>query len=155
MTQPVSQQLEAYVPVYDTVPEKWEQGRQFLIEHLKKISNAVNARTIGWLLQEELLSGQQFFPGTALDDQQFRSVLRKVVNIGALVIGVNPGVNHGVTFDNRFSLIDLWVSGTNSATLTARRITGNDVLMTATQIVVTSPQVFDRAYCVIEYIKEL
>ncbi len=155
MSQPTSQQLESFVPVYDTVPDKWEQGREFLIEHLKKISNAVNARTIGWLLQEELLSGQQFFPGTALDTQQFRSVLRKVIDVSPLVAGVNAGVNHGITFNNTFSLIDLWVSGTNSMTLTARRITGNDVLMNATQVVITSPQAFDRAYCFIEYIQEL
>lgn len=151
-----SQFFESFVPVYDVVPESWEEGRQFLVEQLKKISNAVNIRTIGWLLDEELLSGQQFFPGVASsDNQQFRSVLRKVIDIGALVAGANPGVPHGILFDVNFSLIDLWVSGTNSATFTARRITGNDVIMDATNITITSPQVFDRAYCFIEYIQEL
>jgi len=159
-TPPVSQQLEAYVPVYDTVPEKWEEGREFLIEHLKKISNAVNIRAIGWLLDEELLAGKQFIPSavnTTGEDpsQQFRSVLRKVVDLGALIAGVNPGVNHGITFDVNFTLIDLWVAGTNSTTFTARDISGNDVLMTQTQIVVTSPQIFDRAFAFIEYILEV
>lgn len=153
--QSTAQQLESYVPVYDTVPEKWEDAHGFLVEQLKKISNAVNIRTIGWLLDEELLSGQQFIPRTTAPVGEYRSILRKVINTGALVAGANPGVNHGVIFDVNFTLIDLWVSGTNSATLTARRITGNDVLMNATQIVITSPQVFDRSYCVIEYIREL
>jgi len=148
--------FDAYVPVYDTVPETWEKGREFLVEHLKKISNAVNIRTIGWLLDEELLAGEQFIPSSNPNsNQEFRSVLRKVINLGALVAGVNPGVNHGITFDANFTLIDLWVSGTNSATLTARRITGDDVLMNSTQIVVTSPQAFDRAYAFCEYIQEL
>ena len=31
-----SQEFESYVPVYDTVPEKWEEARQFLVEHLKR-----------------------------------------------------------------------------------------------------------------------
>lgn len=151
-----SQFFESYVPVYDVVPENWEEGRQFLVEQLKKISNAVNIRTIGWLLDEELLSGQQFFPGTSSsDNQQFRSVLRKVIDTGALVAGVNPGVPHGILFDVNFSLIDLWVSGTDSGTLTARRITGNDVIMDATNITITSPQAFNRSFCFIEYIQEL
>lgn len=157
MTSQTSQEFESFLPVYDAVPEKWEDARPFLVENFKKISNAVNVRTIGWLLDEELLSGQQFIPGTTIsgNPQQFRSVLRKVINLGALVAGVNPGVNHGITFDVNFTLIDLWVSGTNSTTFTARRITGNDVLMNATQIVVTSPQAFDRAFAFVEYIQEL
>lgn len=154
-----SQEFESFVPVYDAVPEKWEDARPFLVETLKKVSNAVNIRTIGWLLDEELLSGQAFIPvpvpaGDATPPQ-FRSVLRKVIDLGALAAGANAGVAHGITFDNRFTLIDLWVSGTNSGTLTARAISGNDVLMDAADIVVTSPQAFDRAYCVCEYIQEI
>jgi hypothetical protein len=49
----------------------------------------------------------------------------------------------------------MWVAGTNSGTLTARVINGIDVLMTTTQIIVTSPQIFDRAFCFIEYIQEI
>lgn len=161
MTSQSSQQLESYVPVYDTVPENWEDARQFLVEHLKKISNAVNIREIGWFLDEELLNGQQFISGVdavsanSSDSQQYRSVFRKVIDVSPLIVGINPGVNHGITFDANFTLINLWVSGTNSAGFTARRITGNDVIMNATQIVITSPQAFDRAFCIIEYIKEL
>ncbi len=152
-----SQIFESFVPVYDTVPETWEEGRQFLVEHLKKISNALNIRTIGWLLDEELLSGQQFIPGVSTPETapQFRTVLRKVINTGALVAGVNPPINHGITFDVNFTLIDLWVSGTNSGTLTARRITGNDVIMNSTQLIITSPQIFDRSFAFIEYVQEI
>lgn len=153
-----SQKFESYVPVYDVVPEKWEDAREFLVEHLKKISNAVNTRTIGWLLDEELLSGQAFIPGVTIpgnNPSEFRQVLRKVIDVSPLAAGVNAGVNHGILFDANFTLIDLWVSGTNSGTFTARRITGNDVIMNATQLVITSPQAFDRGFCVCEYIQEL
>lgn len=155
------QNFESYVPVYDVVPEKWEDARQFLVEQLKKISNAVNVREIGWLLDEELLSGKQFIPTTEMsgnnssDSQQFRSVLRKVVDVSPLVSGANAGVPHGITFDANFTLIDLWVAGTNSATLTARDISGNDVIMDATNITITSPQAFDRAFAFVEYIQEI
>ncbi len=161
MTSQSSQQFESFVPVYDTVPEKWEDARQFLVEHLKKISNAVNTREIGWLLEEELLNGQQFIPGVdavsdnSSDSQQYRSVFRKVIDVSPLIVGLNPPVLHGINFDANFTLINLWVSGTNSTTFTARRITGNDVIMNATQIVITSPQAFDRAFCFIEYCLEL
>lgn len=150
-----SQQFESYVPVYDVVPETWEEGRQFLVEQLKKISNAVNVREIGWFLDEELLSGKQLFPGTSsANDQQFRSILRMVVNTGPLIAGLNPGINHNILFDVNFTLISLWVCGTNSATFKALTITGNDVLMNATQLVITSPMAFNRSIAVIEYTQE-
>jgi hypothetical protein len=115
-------------------------------------------RTIGWLLDEELLSGQAFIPGVTIPGNnpgQFRQVLRKVIDVGPLLAGVNPPVAHGITFDANFTLIDLWVAGTNATTLTARNISANDVLMTSTDIEITSPQAFERAYAFVEYSQEL
>jgi hypothetical protein len=151
------QQFESYVPIYDTVPEKWEEARQFLVEQLKKISNAVNIREIGWYLDEELLSGGAFIPGVTIpgnNPQNFRSIFRKVIDVSPLVIGLNTYL-HGITFDANFTLIKLWVAGTNSGTLTARVINGNDVIMNATQLLITSPQAFDRAFAFVEYILEV
>lgn len=152
------QQLEALLPVYDSIPENWESARQILVEYLKKISNAVNVREIGWLLDEELLSGKQFIPGNNIPAEdaprQFRSVFRKVIDVSPLVAGVNPPFLHGILFDVNFTLIDLYVVGTNSVAFLAQRITGNDVLMNATQLIITSPQAFDRAFAFIEYIQE-
>ena len=153
-----SQTFESYVPVYDAIPEKWENAKPFIVENFKKISEALNIREIGWLLDEELLSGKQFIPVTAPDKYtpiQYRSVFRKVVNTGALVAGANAPIAHGISFTNIFTLIDMWVSGTNSGTLTARVINGNDVLMDQFNINITSPQIFDRSYCIIEYMQEI
>lgn len=152
-----SQILESYLPVYDAVPETWEEGRQFLVEHLKKISNAVNAREISWFLDEELLSGKQFIPSATNptgEMQQFRSVLRKVVNVGPLVVGANT-IAHNIVVDSNFTLIDMWVAATNSTTPIAQIITGNDVTIDTTNININSPGVFDRAFCVIEYMQEI
>ncbi len=150
--------FDSYLPVYDSIPETWEEAKPFLVEVLKKISNAANARTIGFLLDEELLSGQAFIPGATIPGNnpgEFRQVLRKVVDVSPLVAGLNAGIPHGINFDANFTLIDLWVAGTNSGTLTARVINGNDVLMDATNLVITSPQAFDRAFAFIEYIQEV
>jgi hypothetical protein len=150
--------FDAYLPVYDSVPAKWEEARPFLVETLKRISNIVNVRTIGFLLDEEILSGQSFIPGVTAPGNnpgEFRSVLRKVVDVGPLAAGLNAGVPHGITFDANFTLIDLWVAGTNSSTFTARDISGNDVLMDSTNLVITSPQAFDRAFAFVEYVQEV
>jgi hypothetical protein len=154
-----SQIFESYVPVYDAVPEKWEDAREFLVEHLKKISNAVNIREIGWYLDEELLSGKQFIPSNAMALVQgtaplARTILRKVVDCSPLAVGANTFA-HGIVFDSNFTLIDLWVAATNSGTLIAQLITDSNVTLDNIDINITSPGAFDRAFCVIEYIQEL
>jgi hypothetical protein len=161
MTSPTSQEFESFVPVYDSIPEDWEEARQFLVENLKMIANSINVRSIGFLLDEELLTGEQFIPTAAMsgpnssNSQQLRSVLRKVVDVSPLIAGLNPPFLHGILFDVNFTLIDLWVCGTNSATFTALRINGNDVVMSATTLTITSPQAFDRAFAFCSYIQEI
>jgi len=152
-----SQFFESYLPVYDTVPEKWEEAREFLVEHLKKISNAVNIREIGWFLDEELLSGKQFIPSSINPNgemQQFRTVLRIVINVSPLVAGANSYA-HGIVVDSNFTLIDMWVAATRSATPIAQVITDTKVTIDATNININSPGAFNRAYAVVEYIQEI
>lgn len=163
-----SQEFESYVPVYDTVPETWEDARQFLVEQLKKISEAVNAREIGFFLDEELLSGKQFIPGTGNsgESNQYRSVLRKVVTIGPLIVtGLNQRP-HGITIDSNFTLISLWVTLTNSTALTSFQATlGSPTLNESVKVDLDSTNInittgidysaYDRVYAFIEYIQEL
>lgn len=154
-----SQDFEAFVPVYDTVPETWEEGRQFLVEQLKKISNAVNVREIGWLLDEEYLSGQQFIPGANLtgESQQFRSVLRKVVVFPTgLIVGANSQA-HNITFDANFTLMQLYGAATNSGTLVAVPLPNavDTLSMDATNINITSTAAYNRCFVVVSYIQEL
>lgn len=160
MTSQTSQQFESFVPVYDTVPEKWEDARQFLVEHLKKISNAVNVRTIGYLLDEELLSGQSFVPGATVPGNNpgiFRSVLRKTIIFPTgLAVGANTQA-HGITVDANFTLIHMFGAATNTGALTAEPLpNGTDTLsMDATNIIVTVAAAWTRASVVVEYIQEL
>ncbi len=152
-----AQEFESYVPVYDAVPEKWDDARPFLVEILKKLANGVNAREIGFFLDEELLSGKAFIPGATLPGNNpgiFRQIFRKVIDVSPLIAGANV-FPHGITFDANFTLIDYWVAATNSMTLTAINMVYSEVTLDATNININSPGAYDRAFCVIEYMQEL
>jgi len=154
-----NQDQETYVPVYDFIPEKWESARQFLTEQLRRISNGVNVREVGTYLEEQLVTGKQFKPGATdpnntVNSQSFRTIFRKVINCSPLVAGANS-FNHGITFNSNFTLIEMWVPATNSGTLTAINLTDTSVTLNSTQVLITSPGAYDRAFCVIEFIQEL
>jgi hypothetical protein len=153
MSANTSQNLESYVPVYDVVPQNWEDARQFLVEHLKKISNAVNIREIGWYLDEELVSGKQFIPGT-IDNQQFRTIFRKVVDFSPLVIGVNSKP-HGITINASFRLINLYGAVSDTVALTGGPINQPNITYDATNINITAAAAFQFSQAVIEYISEI
>jgi hypothetical protein len=152
-----SQDFESYVPVYDVIPDKWEDARAFIVEQLRKITNAVNIREIGWFLDEESLSGKAFIPGTNTGgtSQQYRSVLRKVIDLGPLIAGVNPPIAHGVTFDANLTSIDSWVEATNSTTLVAVTLVNPEMVINGPVVNITSPGAFDRAFLIWEYTQEL
>jgi len=162
-----SQQFETYVPVYDMVPEKWEEARQFLVEHLKKISNAVNIREVGFFLDEELLSGKSFIPGVTLPGNPSiaRSVFRKVIEFGTLPNAGTKFVPHGIVFNNNFTLIQLFGSATDPIGLTALPLPlaaaapfQIELYMNSTDIIVVTGSArsnYTRVFVVVEYILEL
>ncbi len=156
-----SQQLESYVPVYDAIPDKWEDARAFIVEQLKRLANGVNAREIGFFLDQELLSGKAFIPGMNIaaeggSSQQFRTIFRKVVVFPGLTIGVNTQP-HGLVIDGNFSLIQLFGAATNATAFTGEPIpNGADTISyDATNIIITVAAAYDRAWAVIEYMYEL
>ena len=167
-----SQILESYVPVYDVVPEKWEDARPFIVEQLKKITNAVNLREIGFFLDEELLSGKAFIPGTvnlqaSETAQQYRTILRKVVDFGALPNAGAKAVPHNIVVDANFTLIQMWAAATDPIALTMLPIPYATPLalnqnialqMDATNVIITTGTnrtAFTRCHIVLEYIQEL
>ncbi len=157
-----SQEFETYIPVYDTIPDKWEEAREILVEYLKKISNGTNVREIGLYIDDEVLTGQQFIPTNAMSSndsstsEQFRSILRKVIDCSPLVPGVNT-FPHGVTVDSNFSLMHLYAGATNSVGLVGEPIpNGADTISyDATNIIITVAAAYDRCWAVFEYIQEV
>jgi len=157
-----SQEFESYVPVYDVIPEKWEDARPFIVEQLKKITNSLNFKEIGFFLDQELLSGKAFFNPT--DPQQFRTILRKVIDFGALPNATTKSVPHGIVFDSNFSLIQLFASSTDPIALLAipipfvSTVSDIELVMTSNNINITTGinrSNFTRTFVVIEYIQEL
>lgn len=167
-----NQQLESFVPVYDAIPDKWEEARPFIVEQLKRISNAVNIREIGWFLDEEILSGKAFIPGSApLDElstsQVFRQVLRKVVDFGPLPAAGTKSVPHGITFTDNFTLTFMCAAATDPVALVAIPIPLADPTslinavrldMDATNVTITvgvDLSAYTRCFVTIEYLQEL
>ncbi len=114
-----SQDLESFVPAYGTVPQKWEDAQAFLSEQIKRITQGINVREIGWMLDQQLLNGQQFIPSaTALATDPtnaiYRAVFRKVVDCGALPNAATKSVAHGINVDANFTLIHLYAGATKA-----------------------------------------
>lgn len=166
-----SQNFDSYLPVYDVVPEEWNEARPFLVEILKKISNAVNAREIGFFLDQELLSGKAFIPGSnetlsGGTSQQFRTILRKVFDMGTLPNSGLLTVPHEIAFDNNFTLIQMWLSATDpvakaafSLAYWANSAPGSIILnMDSVNINVQTTSNYSnytRCFVICEYIQEL
>ena len=156
-----SQQLDSYIPVYDVIPEKWEEGRAFLVERLKEHANALNAREISFFLDQELLSGKLFIPGVNIatdggSSQQFRTILRKVITFPGLTMGLNSQP-HGLTVDANFSLIQMFGGATNASALTGEPLPNGADTMSydATNVYITVAAAYTRAWAIMEYMQEL
>lgn len=148
-----SQNLETYLPIYDAVPPEWEQSRPFFVEQLKRISNSVNDKVNGLYIDDETLTGKQFISDNGVAND-FRSVFRKTIPVQPLVAGANTFA-HGINFDSNFTLVQLYVSVTDSVAFTAFTMVYDQVTMDATNININSPAAFDRAYAVVEYLREI
>lgn len=153
MSANTSQDFESYVPVYDAIPEKWEDSRPFIVEMLRKLSNAVNVRSIGYYLDEEVLTGSQFIPNENTP-QQFRNIFRKVIDSGPLVMGVTKLIDHGIIFDDNFTQIICYTTGTDRINHISSSFMEPYVEMLETQVSITSPANYDISYTIIDYLLE-
>lgn len=166
--------LQNYVTVYDSIPGEWNEAREFLVDQLRQISDAINARDIGYYVNDEQLSGQQFVSGT--DKQQFRDVFRKVIVIGALPNAATKSVAHGITTNgNTFitriygtatkpevvippALPTLMVSAIPLPYIDLPVVLGNVSLsIDQTNIIITTTgnySEYTRTYVVVEYVQE-
>lgn len=168
-----SQVYESYLPVYDAVPQKWEEARPFIVEQLKRVAQAINIREIGWFLDEELISGKQFIPSSSSysssssNSQQYRTILRKVIDFGALPNTATKSVPHGIVVDSNFTLMQIYGAATDStgmlsiplpfvsAASPARPI---QLFMTSSDVVVITTENnsnYTRSFIVLEFIQEL
>ena len=147
-----SQNYESFVPVYNAIPDKWEDAKAFLAEQLKMLSNSLNVKEIGWYLPVQLLSGKAVFP--LAGPNAFRQVFRIVIPFPTgLVVGANT-IATGITFDANFTLFDMWCAATDTGSTTAQIITDSHVVINGANVTITSPRSFNRANLIIEYMLE-
>ena len=160
-----SQELQTYLPVYDTMPDDWADAKATLVENLKKMTNVINTKERGTMFLEQIISGGQLF-GTTASAQQPRTIYRTVVNFGGLPNATTTTVPHNINIDVNFTLVDLFISATNPTALTSFSLkywsqdATEDILisLTSTNIVVktlTDYSAFTRSIVVIEYVLEL
>lgn len=155
-----NQDFETYLPVYDDIPQDWEQARTFLVEQLRRIANGVNSREVGFFLEQEVLAGKQFTRPAVISgtSEQFRTVFRKVIDFGALPNTGSQTQPHGLTFDSNFTLIDMYGAATDPSTEALPMPNVEiDLRMDTSDITITTTadySGFTRSYVVIEYLKE-
>jgi hypothetical protein len=157
-----SSQYDSFVPVFSTPPEKPEMLAGFTTEQLRIHATGINFREIGWYLDQQIVTGKNFIPGiSSANDQQFRTVFRKVIIFGALPDTNTKPMAHGITFDANFTLVDMWASATDPVGFTAITFAyGGTVVyldMDANNVNITTTSNmtnYTRCYVVIEYMLE-
>lgn len=119
-----SQNDAAFIPVYDFIPENWEDARRVLVEHLRQITEGVNDSEKGFHVDVETLAGKFWTPrarASADDPIVYRNVFRKVVDLEGLddfSAGTPPNtqtVAHGITFTENSFITALYGAATDPA----------------------------------------
>lgn len=87
---------QSFLPTTIILPplEKADEFNYVLTDFIKKIISSVNAKDIGQYVLQEIQNGQVFFISN--DNQNFRSIYRKVINFGALPNSTTKLVQHGI-----------------------------------------------------------
>lgn len=131
-------------------------------ETYKRTANAVNTKTSGLYLPQEIASFQQYF--TSGNPMQNRDVYRKVVDFGALPNTAAKTVAHGITFDSNSTLTRLYAAATDPVNLLyipipyASPTLANNIELSldSTNVIITTGNnrsAFTTCYVVIEWLK--
>ena len=165
--------VATFLPVYSTVPDEWEDAKGMLAEALRLISETVNTKDSGYMIQQEILSASQFYKGAG---ETLRPIFRKVINFGSLPNATTKEIEHkietnGSTISDKFTLVNMYLSATKG-TITGdpdpiafslqyySLDAGADIVLylTDTNVVVktlTDYSLYTRSSIVLEYLKEV
>lgn len=152
------------------------ESRQFkelivrLYQTVNNLSLAVNLKDSGYYVDQEFVTGQQYFPNPALSSTTsqtptYRQTFRKVVNFGALPNTATKQVAHGITFGNGFSATRIYGAATDPTTplwapipYSSPTLANNIELYidgTNVKVITGSNRTnFSTCYIIIEYIKQ-
>jgi len=167
--------VTTFLPVYDVVPDEWEEAQSMLSDALRLISETVNTKDSGYMIQQEILASSQFYKGTG---EALRPIYRKVIDFGTLPDNTTKTLTHGIStnsdgtsIDSKFTLVNMYLSATKG-TITADPnpisfslqyysldLSADIVLyLTAVNVVVktlSNYSLYTRSSIVLEYIKEV
>lgn len=142
-----------------------------LRQYLNNIATAVNAKESGLYTDEEVLTGQKFYPVYSTDRESnffYRDVYRKVIDFGALPNNTTKNVAHGISTTKDYSMVHMYGSATKTNAVFQEAIPipfvnvpvpaqGVELKMDATNIKITTKlgnfNLYNRCFIVVEYIK--
>ena len=107
----VSSQFDNFNLQITQIPEEWEDARVYLYEFLRQVNNQINIRTVGFHLEQPILTGNLFTASATSVER--RNVFRTLIDTGALPNAGTTTTAHGITFDANFTLVDLWLAATD------------------------------------------
>lgn len=170
-----NERLGQFAPVYDYIPEDWDEGRRTLVQALRETANVANAGVRGNHVEAEVISGKTWTAkarATLSDPIVYRNVMRKVIDLGGLndfSVTSPQNVAHGITTNANTFITALYgaASDPGASTLTAgiplpyvdtsalgaciglRMDATNIILVSATDY-----SAYTRAWIVVEYVQE-
>ena len=140
-----------------------------LYQNINTIAVVLNTKDTGYYPQFEMVNSQLWFPDPALTSgttpqPDYRQVIRKVINFGALPNTATTSVAHGITFTAKSRITRLYGTATNPVGLNyiplpyASPTAANNIELNCdgTNVNVTTGSdrtAFTVCYIVIEYIK--
>ena len=143
-----------------------EQYRDFINrirESMNNIAMVLNVKDSGYYTLNEYVCGQLFFPNATTDPYNFRPVIRKVFNFGALPNAAAKNVAHNMTLNNNQTATRIY--GCANDTTTGTRIPlpySSTVLLNNISIDIDNTNItvttgidrtnFDTCYIIVEYI---
>jgi len=158
-----SQDFNQQLPIFDVLPDKWEDARESINDRLREIANAVNIRSVGWEIDKEITTGKKYIPQSG--SVEYREISRFTLEVGPLPNNTTKNVAHGLTnVDATFRLLSMWGGATNTTSfisipLPHTSIAGNpvEIMMDATNFIIKTNadySNFDHAVIIIEYTYE-
>ncbi len=111
-----SQDFNQQIPVFDALPDSWEESKVALVERLRNMTNAINIRPVGWYVDTEIVTGKKYIPSSG--NVVYREISRFTKELGALPNATTKNVAHGLSnVNSNFLLTAMWGSASSNSPL--------------------------------------
>jgi len=111
MTFEPSNAISQSLPQDLVIPDDYEELKRFLDGFFRKLTDSINKKDIGVYGVTERVNGQSYFASG--NPQRFRSVYRKVIDMGALPDNTTLSVAHNIDTTQDFVFVRIYGCATN------------------------------------------